>query len=181
MIWHMEMLKIYLEEWIKHSILLNTHSMMDIKEVLLQWFTFFFYFFIYFFFFWLKGLLLRVKINLLLTQEHKLILILKTNNQQKNYISRLLENINNVKYTLLLKTTFGSADLADTQLISEYNKGIQFLFCVTDFFSKYAWVVPSKDKKDTIITNDFQKFSNQKSVTQTKYWYTKVVSFTINQ
>ena len=135
----------------------------------------------FFFFFWLKGLLLRVKINLLLTQEHKLILILKTNNQQKNYISRLLENINNVKYTLLLKTTFGSADLADTQLISEYNKGIQFLFCVTDIFSKYAWVVPSKDKKDTIITNDFQKFSNQKSVTRAKYWYTKVVSFTINQ
>ena len=39
------------------------------------------------------------------------------------------------------------ADLADMQLISKFNKGIRFLFCVIDIFSKYAWVVPLKDKK----------------------------------
>ena len=32
------------------------------------------------------------------------------------------------------------------QLISKYNKAIRFLLCVTDLFSKYAWVVPLKDK-----------------------------------
>ena len=37
--------------------------------------------------------------------------------------------------------------LADIQLISKSNKGIKFLFCVTDLFSKYAWVAPLKDKK----------------------------------
>ena len=39
------------------------------------------------------------------------------------------------------------ADLADMQLISKSNKGIRFLLCVIDIFSKYAWVVPLKDKK----------------------------------
>ena len=33
------------------------------------------------------------------------------------------------------------------QLLSRYNKGIRFLLCVIDIFSKYAWVVPLKDKK----------------------------------
>ena len=33
------------------------------------------------------------------------------------------------------------------QLLSRYNKGIRFLLCVIDIFSKYAWVVPLKHKK----------------------------------
>ena len=28
------------------------------------------------------------------------------------------------------------------------NKRIRFLLCIIDIFSKYAWVVPLKDKKD---------------------------------
>ena len=40
-----------------------------------------------------------------------------------------------------------STDLADMQLISKFNKGISFLLCVTDIFSKYAWVTPLKSKK----------------------------------
>ena len=30
------------------------------------------------------------------------------------------------------------------QLLSKYNKGIRFLLCAIDIFSKYAWVVPLK-------------------------------------
>ena len=45
------------------------------------------------------------------------------------------------------------ADLADMQLISKYNKGFRFLLCVIDLYSKYAWVIPVKDKKgDSIVT-----------------------------
>ena len=33
------------------------------------------------------------------------------------------------------------------QLISKYNKGIRYLLCAIDFFRKYAFVVPLKDKK----------------------------------
>ena len=39
------------------------------------------------------------------------------------------------------------ADLVDMQLMSKFNKGFRFLLCVIDTFSKYAWVVPLKDKK----------------------------------
>ena len=39
------------------------------------------------------------------------------------------------------------ADLADMQLISKSNKVFRFVLCVIDIFSKYAWVVPLKDKK----------------------------------
>ena len=38
-------------------------------------------------------------------------------------------------------------DLADMQSLSKYNKGMKYLLCVIDLFSKYAWVVPIKDKK----------------------------------
>ena len=39
------------------------------------------------------------------------------------------------------------ANLADMQLLSKFNKGFKFLLCVIDIFSKYAWVIPLKDKK----------------------------------
>ena len=33
-------------------------------------------------------------------------------------------------------------NLADMQSLSKYNKGIKYLLCAIDIFSKYAWVVP---------------------------------------
>ena len=45
------------------------------------------------------------------------------------------------------KDNIWDVDLADMQLLSKYNKGIRFLLCVIDIFSKYGWVVPLKDKK----------------------------------
>ena len=33
------------------------------------------------------------------------------------------------------------------QLISKFKKGIRFLLCVIDIFSKCGWVDPLKDKK----------------------------------
>ena len=57
------------------------------------------------------------------------------------------------------------ADLAYVQLISKFNKGFSFLLCVIDVFSKYAWVVPLKDKKGVSIVDALQKtlgYSNRK-------------------
>ena len=36
-------------------------------------------------------------------------------------------------------------------------KGFRFSLCVIDIFSKYAWVVPLKDKKGVSIVDAFQK------------------------
>ena len=37
-------------------------------------------------------------------------------------------------------------DLADMQFISKFNRRFQFLLCINRIYSKYAWVVPLKDK-----------------------------------
>ena len=47
-------------------------------------------------------------------------------------------------------------DLADMQSLSKYNKGIEYLLCAIDLFSRYAWVVPIKDKRGITIVNAFQ-------------------------
>ena len=39
------------------------------------------------------------------------------------------------------------ADLVDMELMSKYNKGICFLLCEIDIYSKYAWIVPLKDSE----------------------------------
>ena len=48
------------------------------------------------------------------------------------------------------------------QSLSKYNKEIKYLLCAIDLFSKYAWVVPIKDKKWTSIVNVFKKIISKK-------------------
>ena len=55
------------------------------------------------------------------------------------------------------KDNIWGEDLADMQSLSKYNKRIKYLLCAIDLFSKYAWVVPIKDKKGTSIVNAFKK------------------------
>ena len=45
------------------------------------------------------------------------------------------------------------------QSLSKYNKGIKYLLCAIDLLSKYAWVIPIKDKKGTSIVNAFKKIT----------------------
>ena len=59
------------------------------------------------------------------------------------------------------------------QLISKFNKGFRFLFCVIYIFSKYAWVVPLKDKKSVAITNAFQKILDDMNRKPNKIWVDK--------
>ena len=68
------------------------------------------------------------------------------------------------------KDNIWGADLADMQLISKINKGFRFLLCVTDIFSKYAWVVPLKDKKGVSIVNPFQKKLDKSGRKPNKIW-----------
>ena len=69
------------------------------------------------------------------------------------------------------------ADLADMQLLSKYNKRIRFLLCVIDIFSKYAWVVPLKDKKCVSITTAFQSILKQSNRKPNKIWVDKGSEF----
>ena len=69
------------------------------------------------------------------------------------------------------------ADLADMQLISKFNKGFRFLLCVIDIYSKYAWVVPLKDKKGITITTAFQKILKESNCKPNKIWVDKAAYF----
>ena len=44
---------------------------------------------------------------------------------------------------------------------SKYNKGNKYLLSAIDLFSKYAWVVPIKDKKGTSIVNAVKKIISE--------------------
>ena len=57
-------------------------------------------------------------------------------------------------------------DLADMQSLSKYNKGNKYLLCAIDLFSKYAWVVPLKDKRGITIVNAFQKINLKRKKTK---------------
>ena len=43
------------------------------------------------------------------------------------------------------------------QSLSKINKGFKYLLSAIDLFSKYAWVIPIKDRKGTSIVNAFKK------------------------
>ena len=59
------------------------------------------------------------------------------------------------------------------QLISTFNEGFRFLLCVIDIFSKYAWVVPLKDKKGVSIADAFQKTLDDSKRKPNKIWVDK--------
>ena len=61
------------------------------------------------------------------------------------------------------------ADLADMQSIIKSNKRYIFVLCVIGIFSKYAWVVPLKDKKGSTISNAFQSILKILIENQKKY------------
>ena len=63
------------------------------------------------------------------------------------------------------------------RLLSKYNKGIRFLFGVIDIFSKYAWVVPLKDKKGVSIATAFQSILKQSNRKPNKIWVDKGSEF----
>ena len=69
------------------------------------------------------------------------------------------------------------ADLACMQLISKYNKEVRFLLCVIDIFSKYAWVVPLKDKKGVSTVGAFQSTLKQSNRKPNKIWVDKGSEF----
>ena len=55
-------------------------------------------------------------------------------------------------------------------IINKYIKGISYLLCVIDLFSKYAWVVPLKDKKGINIVNAFQSILDSLGCKPNKIW-----------
>ena len=49
-----------------------------------------------------------------------------------------------------------SADLVDYSMLSKTNKGVHFLLTVIDIYSRYAWVVPLKNKSGIEVFEAFE-------------------------
>ena len=67
-------------------------------------------------------------------------------NQQKYQEKPIIKKLKKRKLRSPIIDNIQAVYLADIQLISKFNKGIRFLLCVIEFFSKYSWVIPLKDK-----------------------------------
>ena len=68
------------------------------------------------------------------------------------------------------KDNIWGVDLADMQLLSKKNKGIKYLLCAIDLYSKYAFVIPLKHKKGISIVNAFNKIIKQSGRKPNKTW-----------
>ena len=56
------------------------------------------------------------------------------------------------------------------QSLSRKNKGVKYLLCAIDLYSKYAFVIPLKDKKGISIVNAFNKIIKQSNRKSNKIW-----------
>ena len=63
------------------------------------------------------------------------------------------------------------------QLINKFNKGIRFLLCAIDILSKYAWLIPLKDKKGGTTINAFQKNLKESNRKPNRIWVDKGSKF----
>ena len=63
------------------------------------------------------------------------------------------------------------------QLITKFNKGIHFLLCLIDIFSKYIWVILLKEKESAAITNAFQNILHESNRKPNKIWLDKGSEF----
>ena len=82
----------------------------------------------------------------------------------------VIKKFNKRKVYSQFKNNIWGVDLADMQSLSRKNKGIKYLLCVIDLFSKYAFVVPLKDKKGISIVNAFNKIIKQSNRKPNKIW-----------
>ena len=89
----------------------------------------------------------------------------------------IIRKFNKRKVYTSFKDNIWGVDLADMQLLSKFNKGFRFLLCVIDIFSKYAWVVPLKDKKGVSIVNAFQIILKESNRKPNKIWVDKGSEF----
>ena len=89
----------------------------------------------------------------------------------------VIRKFNKRKVYSSFKDNIWGVDLVDMQLLSKFNKGIKYLLCVIGLFSKYAFVIPLKDKKGINIVNAFQSILNKLKRKPNKIWVDKGSEF----
>ena len=70
----------------------------------------------------------------------------------------------------IFKDNIRVADLAEMGSLSSKNRNVKYLSCVTDVFTKCAWVKPLKYKKRKTVLNAFIKIVNESDRKLNKVW-----------
>ena len=89
----------------------------------------------------------------------------------------IIKKIDKRKEYSQFKDSIWGVDLADMQSLSRKNKGIKYLLYVIDLYSKYAFVIPLKDKKGISIVNAFEKIIKQSNRKPYKIWVDQAGEF----
>ena len=82
----------------------------------------------------------------------------------------VIKKFNKRKVYSQFKDNIWGVDLAHMQSLSKKKKGIKYLLCAIDLYSKYACVIPLKDKKGISIINAFNKIIKQSNRKPNKIW-----------
>ena len=82
----------------------------------------------------------------------------------------IIRKFNKGKVYSQFKDNIWGVDLVDMQSLGRKNKGIKYLLCAIDLYSKYAFVIPIKDKKGISIVNAFDKIIKQSNRKPNKTW-----------
>ena len=82
----------------------------------------------------------------------------------------IIRKFNKIKAYSQFKGNIWGVDLADMQSLSRKNKGIKYLLCAIDLYSKYAFVIPLKDKKGISTVNAFNRIIKQSNKKPNKIW-----------
>ena len=81
----------------------------------------------------------------------------------------VIKKFNKRKVYSEFKDNIWGVYLADMQSLSKKSKGIKYLLCAIDLYSKYVFVIPLKDKKGISIANGFNKIIKQSNRKPNKY------------
>ena len=82
----------------------------------------------------------------------------------------IIKKFNKRKLYSQFKDNIWGVELAGMQSLSRKNKGINYLLCAIDLYSKYASVVPLKDEKGISIVNAFDKTIKQSNRKPNEIW-----------
>ena len=91
----------------------------------------------------------------------------------------IIKNFKRRKVYSSFKDNICGVDLADMSLISKFNKGIKYLLCIIDLFSRYSWVIHLKNKNGDSIVEGFRNILKNSNRKPNKIWVDHGKDFTI--
>ena len=62
-------------------------------------------------------------------------------------------------------------------MLCKFKKGFQFLLCVIDIYSEYAWVIALREKKVVTTIHAFQNILDESKRKPNKIWVDKAIEF----